>query len=64
MPKKKDVGAPRTPRTPASSKKKPREKSAAQKARDEERRKMLQAKKLEMKQKMQQNGDVPEVIIT
>ena len=61
MPKKKGVG---TPRTPASNKKKPREKSAAQKARDEERRKMLLAKKLEMKQKMQQNGEVPDVIIT
>lgn len=61
MPKKKGAG---TPRTPAANKKKPREKSAAQKARDEERRKMLLAKKLEMKKKMQENGNVPEVIIT
>jgi len=64
MPKKKGVG---TPRTPASGKKKPREKSAAQKARDEERRKMLLAKKLEMKQKMQEmqeTGEVPDVIIS
>ncbi|XP_063674696.1 disks large-associated protein 4-like [Bolinopsis microptera] len=61
MPKKKGAS---TPRTPAANKKKPREKSAAQKARDEERRKMLLAKKLEMKKKMQENGNVPEVIIT
>lgn len=61
MPKKK---APGTPRTPASNKKKPREKSAAQKARDEERRKLLAARKMEMKQKMQESGEIPDVIIT
>lgn len=61
MPKKKGVA---TPRTPASNKKKPREKTPAQKARDEERRKLLAARKMEMKQKMQESGEIPDVIIT
>lgn len=54
----------KTPKTTSRTPRKPREKTAAQKARDEERRKMLAAKKLEMKARMQQNGAVPDIIMT
>ena len=45
-------------------KKKPREKTAAQKARDDTRRKMLAAKKQEMRAKLMEGNSTPEIIIT
>lgn len=54
MPVKKVLdGTPKKGLSNTPCKKKPREKTPAQKARDEQRRKMLAAKKLEMRARMQ-----------